>query len=154
MRLVFVLINLVVQILSLYYILLCMYMLTQLPSIWDPGINADLPCMNKMKYVYIFCLSGYLLPEDGDVWGFHQHLHQGVHHLGVEYDGVHHLAQFTVVSDAQRGFWHTSVGLERARETDNSFITSIKIPWISNQNHSPFQLASYYSLSYNMCLTP
>ena len=53
------------------------------------------------------------LPEYGEVRCLHQHLHQGIHHLGVEYNGIHHLAQLTVVCDAQRSLGHTGIGLTK-----------------------------------------
>lgn len=54
-------------------------------------------------------------PEDGQVRGLHQHLHQRVHHLGVEDDGVHHFAEFLVVGDAETGFRDAGVSLRRGR---------------------------------------
>lgn len=71
---------------------------------------------------------GRYLPEDGEVRGFHQHLHQRVHHLGVEDDGVEHLAQFAMVSEAQRGLGHTGVGLWKHASLATSPLTELTPP--------------------------
>lgn len=69
-------------------------------------------------------------PENGQVWRLHQHLHQRVHHLCVEDDGVHHLPQLLVVGDTQTGFRDACVGLKtrtwrtewrRHKATDGAF---------------------------------
>lgn len=68
---------------------------------------------------------GSYLPEDGEVGGFHQHLHQRVHHLGVEDDGVEHLAQFTMVSESQGGLGHAGVGLRKHAPLATSPLTKL-----------------------------
>lgn len=57
-------------------------------------------------------VSASTIPENGQVRRLHQHLHQRVHHLCVEDDGVHHLAELLVVGDAQAGLGDAGVGLQ------------------------------------------
>lgn len=54
-----------------------------------------------------------VLPENRQVRRLHQHLHQGVHHLRVENDGVHHFTELLVIGYAETGFGNASVGLKR-----------------------------------------
>lgn len=55
-------------------------------------------------------------PENGQVGRLHQHLHQRVHHLCVEDDGVHHLTELLVIGDTETGFRDAGVGLQRGTQ--------------------------------------
>lgn len=79
----------------------------------------------ECMYFTILCL----LPENRKVWGLHQHIHQGVNHLCVENNGVHHFAQFLVVSQTKTGFWNTCVRLQKREGTQKRKERSVpKIP--------------------------
>lgn len=59
------------------------------------------------------------LPEDRQVRCLHQHLHQGIHHLCVEDDGVHHFTQLLVVRYTEACLRNASVSLGE-KETNAS----------------------------------
>lgn len=57
------------------------------------------------------------LPENGQVRRFHQHVHQRIHHLGVEDDGIHHFTKLLVISNTETGLGDAGVGLHKGKRT-------------------------------------
>lgn len=61
----------------------------------------------------LMCLS----PENRQVWRLHQHLHQGVHHLCVENDCIHHFTELLVIGYTEAGFRNAGVGLQKGKQS-------------------------------------